>query len=45
MTEPVKQAVSLKVMADDKTVPVKAATLRALLAAHGQCVIPEDGEL
>lgn len=35
----------LVTLADDKTVPVKAATLRALLAAHGQCVIPEDGEL
>lgn len=35
----------LVTLADDKTVPVKAATLRALLAAHGQCVIAEDGEL
>lgn len=41
-------AEKLASLADNKTVPIKASTLRALLTAHSQCVIPsnpEDDEL
>lgn len=30
---------------DELTITISGKTLNALFAAHGQCVIPEDGEL